>query len=328
MNDFATSSEHRLVIFRQLAPYFGKIVPSRFIQKTSETIPQIDRVHSLIEGIYKPKDSQYALTISSMLRNPYADRLEYNSDRSWYFYYSAKEGSLNSAANLSMFACMRDSEPLLVIQQVSDKYSAEGARHRILGLGMIESFDDTERLFRVHEVTADMFQLRLDPSHVLEDDLIETALQLEALEQWTPYIAEDRAVYQVSKQKRDKAFRGIVLNNYSNACSVTGSQFSYCSTIEAHAAHIISKELNGTDDPRNGIAMSQTAHWAFDKGIFTINDQFEIQIHPKAREADSKHFPILSMHSQRICLPKDEIYYPHAEALKWHRENIFGKFCK
>jgi hypothetical protein len=40
----------------------------------------------------------------------------------------------------------------------------------------------------------------------LSDELIETALRLESLEQWTPFVAEDRAIYRVSEQKRDAAF--------------------------------------------------------------------------------------------------------------------------
>ena len=326
MNDFAITIEQRLAIFKQLAPYFGRIVPAKFIQKTGELIQGIDRIHNLAQGIYKPKDSQYALTIASMLVNPYADHLEFNPDRSWYFSYSPKAGSLDSAVNLSLFACMRDGEPVLVIQQVSDKTSPEGARHRILGLGVIEAFDEAERLFRVREVTIDSFQQRLDPTQILQDDLIETAIQLEALEEWSPFVAENRAVYQVSKKKRDDAFRKIVLENYSNTCSITGSRFAFNSTVEAQAAHIISKEVNGTDDPRNGLALSQTAHWAFDRGLFTINDQFEIQVHPKTRNADFSNFPILEKQNQLIILPEDEINYPHVEALKWHRENVYGKF--
>jgi putative restriction endonuclease len=326
MNSFAITTEQRLAVFKQLAPFFGRIVPAKFIQKTIEVIKGIDRIHNLVEGIYKPKDSQYALTIASMLVNPYADRLEFNSDRSWYFSYSPKIGRLDGAVNLSLFSCMRDNEPVLVIQQVSDKTSVLGARYRILGLGIIETFDEADQLFRVREVTIDNFQQRLDPTQILQDDLIETAIQLEALEKWAPFVAENRAVYQVSKQKRDDAFRKVVLANYSNTCAVTGSRFVFNKAVEAQAAHIVSKEKNGTDDPRNGLALSQTAHWAFDQGLFAISDQFEIQVHPSTRNADFSRFPVLEKQNQVILLPDDEMYYPHVEALKWHEKHVYGKF--
>lgn len=315
-------------VFSKLAPYFGRTVPARFIQRTAEVIPGVTRVHNLIEGIYKPADSSHALTIASMLKNPYADRLEFDRDRSWFFYYSPKSGSLDSKVNLSLFNCMRDAEPVLVIKQLSNKMHAEGTRYKILGLGFIESFDAQRRLFRIREVTIDAFQKKVAPGEVLSDDLIETALQLESLEAWSPFIAEDRAVYKVSKQKRDAAFRKIVLENYESACAVTATKFAYGKYTEAQAAHIIAKEMKGTDDPRNGLALSHTAHWAFDRGIFTISDQYEVVVHPSAGKSESLNFTILDMHGQSISLPKDTDNYPHQEALRWHREEVFGRFQK
>ena len=158
-----------------------------------------------------------------MLKNPYADRIEYNTDRTWFFYYSPKSGSLDSAVNQSLFSCMKDGQPVLVIKQLADKTHARGTRYKILGLGLIEEFDAADRLFKIREVTIDAFQKIVDPTQTLSDDLIETALQLEALEAWSPFIAEERAVYKVSKSKRDAAFRKIILENYANTCAVSRS---------------------------------------------------------------------------------------------------------
>ncbi len=320
--------DSRWNVFSKLAPYFGRAVPARFIQKTAEVIPGVTRVHNLIEGIYKPADSSHALTIASMLKNPYADRLEFDQDRSWFFYYSPKFGSLDSKVNLSLFNCMRDAEPVLVIKQLSNKMHVDGTRYKILGLGFIESFDDQKRLFRIREVTIDAFQQKIAPGQVLSDDLIETALQLESLEAWSPFVSEDRAVYQVSKQKRGVAFRKIVLENYGSTCAVTSTRFAYGKYVEAQAAHIIPKEVKGTDDPRNGLALSHTAHWAFDRGVFTISDQYEVLVHPSAGKSESLNFAILDMHGQSIGLPKDTDNHPHQEALRWHREEVFGRFQK
>lgn len=325
----AVEIESRLKTFRILAPYFGKVVSARFIQKTAEVLPELTRVHNLIEGIYKPKDAHYGFSIASMLKNPYADRISFNPDRSWYFFYSPKAGALDSAVNQSLFNCLRDKEPVLVLKQLTDKTARQGTTYKMLGLGVIEDFDQGERLFRIREVTIEQFQQRLDPeSETLSDDLIETALQLETLERWTPFVSENRAVYRVSKAKRDTAFRSIVLENYDRSCAVLRSRFVYGKSSEAQAAHIIGKEVNGTDDPRNGLALSHTAHWAFDQGIITISDQYEVIVHPKARDAHCRHFPIIEADRQQIALPGDESNYPHSEALKWHRTRVFGKFAR
>lgn len=322
------SSDARWNIFRKIAPFFGRTVSARFVQRTHESISGVDRIHNLIEGIYKPAEATHALTIASMLANPYADRIEYNTDRTWSFYYSPKSSSLESAVNRSLFNCMKDGEPVLVIKQISDKTHSKGARYKLLGLGVIEEFDAVNRLFKIHEVTIEVFQRRIGSEEILSDELIETALQLEALEDWSPFMAEDRAVYKVSRIKRDAAFRKIVLETYENTCAVTQSKFASGKVIEAQAAHIISKEANGTDDPRNGIAMSRTTHWAFDMGIFTISDQFEIIVHRDAIALANKKFGLIDMKGQRIMLPEDESRYPHRDALLWHKEEVFGLFRK
>jgi predicted restriction endonuclease len=61
----------------------------------------------------------------------------------------------------------------------------------------------------------------------LADDLVETAVRLEALEDWTAVVQEERAIYQVNRVKRDAAFREIVLSNYNHACAVTGLRFRF-----------------------------------------------------------------------------------------------------
>lgn len=314
--------------FRNLASQFGKIVPARFIQRTSETTPDIPRIHNLIEGIFKPKDSEYAFSIASMLKNPYADRLEYKDDRSWYFHYSPKAGALDAAVNRSLFNCLRDEEPVIVVKQITDKHAPQGTTYKILGLGLIEDFDAQNRLFRIREMTIEGIQSRLDPDEVLSDDLVETALQLEALESWSPFVAEDRAVYKVSTRRRDRAFRRIVLDNYNQTCAVFRAKFRYQKHVEADAAHIIGKDRNGTDDPRNGIALSKTAHWAFDQGIFTLTDQYEIEVHKDAFDADVALFPLLGLDRRRILLPCDEATLPHPEAIEWHRSEVFGRFAR
>jgi hypothetical protein len=58
----------------------------------------------------------------------------------------------------------------------------------------------------------------------------------------------------------------------------------------------------------------------------TISDPFEIVVHPKAKQASVNKFPILDMNGVPINLPEDENYYPHPEALKWHKKEVFNKF--
>src|SRR6266705_2385197 len=134
-----TDVAERTRIFRALLPYFGTVEPSAFFQKTAAVVPGVERIHHLIEGVYKPAWSIYPLSISSMLKSRYNDQVFYNPDRTWWMHYSPKAGTMDLAANAALTRCMTDKQPVLVLRQVSDKTSAEGSRHRLLGLGFVEN---------------------------------------------------------------------------------------------------------------------------------------------------------------------------------------------
>ena len=85
-------------IFRELVPYFGTVQPASFFRDTSAVVKDINRIHTLIEGIYKPAGFIYPLSIASMLKSQYSDQLFHNPDRTWWMEYSPKAGGLDLAA--------------------------------------------------------------------------------------------------------------------------------------------------------------------------------------------------------------------------------------
>src|ERR1043165_2574242 len=120
----------RRQIFAALTSSFGRIVPASFVQNPK--LSGVDRIHPLIEGIYKPAWSNYALSIASMLKSPYNDEPHFNFDGTWWMHYRPKSGAMDTATNASMVRCMTDSEPLLVFKQLTDKTSSSGATYRFL----------------------------------------------------------------------------------------------------------------------------------------------------------------------------------------------------
>ena len=319
-----TEKELRWEIFRALLPYYGKIVTPDFLRKTFQHIPGIERIHPLIEGIYKPKWSDHALSIASMKENPYADKLTYLPDGRWTIKYSAKKGGPDIVANQSLFSCLKDKEPIIVLEQLSSKASKHGVRYRLMGLGLIDSYDPASDIFNIQHV--DFATLEQVSKGTDDRIFIASALREFTLEKFNPFIAEDKAIYKITSHKRDQVFKNVVLEQYGFKCAVTGVKYHSDNLTEAQAAHIIPKGKKGSDDPRNGITFSRTAHWAFDIGMFTISDQFEILMHPKAKQASTNKFPILDMNGVQINLPEDENYYPHQEALEWHKKEVFNKF--
>lgn len=79
-------------------------------------------------------------------------------------------------------------------------------------------------------------------------------------------------IIQLSKKLRDTSFTARVLNAYGNKCAFSGMQLKLID-----AAHIVPVSYdNSTDDTANGIALSALYHRAYDKGLVTFNENYQI----------------------------------------------------
>lgn len=92
---------------------------------------------------------------------------------------------------------------------------------------------------------------------------------------------------------------------------------------EAQAAHIVPKNKNGTDDPRNGLTLCRAHHWAFDTGLFTLASDYTVVLSPLVRRADIRKFEMVSLEGQSLRKPQREVVLPHRKAIEWHQANVF-----
>lgn len=143
----------------------------------------------------------------------------------------------------------------------------------------------------------------------------EVQLYAQLTNQFRPFIQEERVNYTVSAPKRDEAFRCVVLHEYDFTCAVCEMKFRLGNLVEATAAHIVPKRENGTDDPRNGLALCHSHHWAFDAGIFTLSDDHQVLLSPAVERAEARNFGLLDLSGKPILLPGNEVLHPHPEAL-------------
>ncbi|MFB9262633.1 HNH endonuclease [Bradyrhizobium erythrophlei] len=89
----------------------------------------------------------------------------------------------------------------------------------------------------------------------------------------------DRMSVTVSRILRDRVFRRVVLRAYDERCAITGLKLiNGRGRAEVAAAHIRPVEASGPDIVSNGIALSGTAHWMFDRGLISLTDDLEILI--------------------------------------------------
>jgi len=144
-------------------------------------------------------------------------------------------------------------------------------------------------------------------------------------EERAPYIFDDarqRVSAIVSRLVRDRVFRRIVLRAYDERCAVTGLKLiNGGGRAEVEAAHIRPVQANGPDIVSNGLALSGTAHWMFDRGLIGLDDNLRIIVSRQANDQDGIRSVINS--SGRILTPSREADRPHLQFVRWHREHCF-----
>ncbi len=134
----------------------------------------------------------------------------------------------------------------------------------------------------------------------------------------------DRLSYLTSRVVRDRTFRRIVLDAYDQRCAVTGLKLiNGGGRAEVDAAHIRPVEANGPDIINNGIALSGTAHWMFDRGLISLSDSLEILISRHVNDADSVR--ALVNKTGYALPPHRPSQHPHPHFLSWHRNNCFKR---
>jgi len=154
-------------------------------------------------------------------------------------------------------------------------------------------------------------------------DVIRPVQELSESQEPFPLEMERERLKQLTiRDVRDRTFRQIVLRAYDERCAITGLKFiNGGGRAEVDAAHIRPVKDKGPDILHNGIALSGTAHWMFDRGLISLTDDLEILISRQVNDPDSVRTFINK--SGRAIPPLRPADHPHPHFLEWHRENCF-----
>ena len=167
--------------------------------------------------------------------------------------------------------------------------------------------------------------LGLDESEPLLPRVSEEFQPLGLGEEQMPFEFEqnrDRRSFTVSRIVRDRIFRRIVLRAYSERCAISGLKLINGSgRAEVAAAHIRPVEENGPDIVSNGIALSGTVHWMFDRGLLSLSDDLQILV---SRQTNDPEGVRALVNGSGYALPPQRSFErPHPSFLRWHREHRF-----
>ncbi|WP_430403647.1 HNH endonuclease [Hyphomonas sp.] len=131
----------------------------------------------------------------------------------------------------------------------------------------------------------------------------------------------DRIETITNRLVRNRVFRRIVLDAYDRRCAFTGLQLiNGGGRAEVEAAHIKGVAEKGPDIITNGIALSGTVHWMFDRGLLSLSDEYEILVSRQINNRDQ--IENLIHPSRKAIVPENPNHRPHPKYLEWHRKRF------
>lgn len=132
----------------------------------------------------------------------------------------------------------------------------------------------------------------------------------------------ERMAYYGTRFMRDRIFRKVVVQAYDFRCALTGLKLiNGGGRAEVEAAHIMPVEAEGPDIVSNGLALSGTIHWMFDRGLISLNDDLKILVSHHVNDRDSIN--ALLNKGGYAHFPKRALDRPHPYYLEWHRQRCF-----
>jgi putative restriction endonuclease len=127
----------------------------------------------------------------------------------------------------------------------------------------------------------------------------------------------------VNSKIRDACFRRQVCDAYEQTCAVTGLRIVNGSgKAEVQAAHIWPVAEGGPDVVQNGIALSATVHWLFDRHLISLTADYGLLVSHNRVPRELQY--LFQRHLDRIHLPKQQSSWPHRAYVQRHREAYFA----
>lgn len=245
------------------------------------------------QGIFKPKELDLPLTITTTPEGPYEDSIDEND----FLHYKYRGTDPMHRDNVGLRKCMEDDIPLIYFHGiVPGRYLAVWPVY-IIG-------DNTQGLtFKV--AADDQYEVEYDDNKVEEGDIYRRA-----------YITTA-----VKKRLHQRGFRERVIAAYQSQCA-------FCSLKHEKlldAAHIIPDEEEGRPTVDNGMALCKIHHAAFDQHIIGVSPNYQIKVKEDVlREKDGpmlKH-GIQELQNKELILPKSKKMWPNQDFLDWRYQKF------
>jgi hypothetical protein len=294
-----------------LAWFFGNMGTE---QRWPNPLPDGTILASKAQGIYKPKWTEYCLSVRQNLGSKYTDKeLDVRPDGTWSFLYAQETASPHSRdadyANRSLVSCMRDKVPIGVMRQIA---TTPVSRYHILGAALVA--DRSQGHFHIegfsaHGLARGMgFKSDLRPIIASQERIAALA---GAFNPSDIADAREKMIAAIVRRRGQPAFRQKLLAAYNGQCAVTGCN------VEAvlEAVHILPYRGPQTNHPSNGILLRADIHVLFDLGLVAVDTNTMTVL--TASELHGTWYAELA--GAKLRLPNAKALCPSNEALDQHR---------
>ncbi len=122
---------------------------------------------------------------------------------------------------------------------------------------------------------------------------------------------------------RGGVFKREVPKIYNNTCAISKLRIDATISVSMiDACHIVPFSESYNDTITNGLALCPNLHRAFDRGLISIGDNYQVMISPKFNEAGISKYSINQFEGKKILLPDNKSYYPSQDNLFIHRKKF------
>jgi putative restriction endonuclease len=234
------------------------------------------------QGIFKPKQLNLPLTITTSPKGPYTDSFDKND----FLLYKYRGTNPMHQDNVGLRKCMQHEIPLIYFHGiVPGKY---------LAVWPVYIIDDNPESLT--------FKVAADDQYKMEEEI---EIAAESNQYHRAYVTAS-----VKRRLHQRGFRERVMAAYQSQCA-----FCKLKHIELlDAAHIIpDMDDEGIPSVNNGLALCKIHHAAFDQHIVGISPDYQIKVKEDVlRETDGpmlKH-GIQELQDQKLILPRSKKAWP------------------
>jgi len=267
----------------------GDVLPRELLRKgfyfRDVRIPLIS-----VQGIFKPKEMDLPLTITTSPKGPYNDSFNY-LDQLLYKYRGTDP---NHRDNVGLREVMNRELPLIYLHGIIPGRYLVVFPVYIIG-------DNPQNL---------TFTVVADYKEVLIDDPI--SRREEKSESRRAYITT-----QVKQRLHQRGFRERVLAAYRSQCAFC--ELKHTSLLDA--AHIVPDEdPDGLPSVNNGLALCKIHHAAFDQYIIGVTPDYQLKVRTDILEeidGPMLRHGIQELHNHKLILPRSKSAWPDRKLLDW-----------